>query len=111
VTIERAGYLSNPLIHLSYRTLHELTEAKARYATLLAEMHFEKGLRPTYHLFAAPLATLVEQLLVKQGYRDGRVGVLLSLVWAYYAFDEYWKLWRMWRSAKNQGTGDGRNAS
>ena len=102
VPIDRAGYLSNPLIHIAYQNLHDLLEAKARYATLLAEIHFENGLKPTYHFFAAPLLTFVDQLFIKQGYRDGWLGILLSLVWSYYAFDEYRKLWGMWRLAKQQ---------
>ncbi len=98
----KAGYLKNPFIHICYQNLGELTAAKARYAALIAEVHFEKGVKPTYHFIAAPILTFCEQLFTKQGYRDGRIGWLIGLVWAYYAFDEYRRLGILWKAAKGK---------
>ena len=98
----RAGYLKNPLLHLCYQSLGELKVAKARYAALLAEIHFEKGIKPSYHLLAAPILTFFEQLIVKKGYRDGWAGWLISVLWSYYAFDEYRRLWALWKSANTE---------
>ena len=36
---------------------------------------------------------------VRQGFRDGWIGWLISFVWAYYAFDEYRRTWLLWKSA------------
>ncbi len=96
------GYLKNPIIHYSYQNLKGLKEAKARYASTLAEMHFEKGLKPTYHLLAAPIVTFFHQLVALKGYKDGRVGWLISIVWGYYAFLEYWKVWGIWWSKQKK---------
>ncbi|NLE74760.1 MAG: glycosyltransferase family 2 protein [Actinobacteria bacterium] len=95
----KAGYLRNPLIHLCYQSLAELRATKARYAALLAEIHFEKGTVPTYHLIAAPILTFGEQLLVKKGYKDGWLGLFISLLWGYFAFDEYRRLLLLWLAA------------
>lgn len=94
--IKRTGYLTHPINHICYQNIHDLKEAKARYATLLAEIHFEKGVKPTYHLITAPIVTFYDQLIVKKSYRDVWVGLLISLVWAYYAFDEYRRLLILW---------------
>lgn len=94
-----AGYLEHPLVHYCYRDLHEMVSAKNRYAALLAEVHFEKGLKPSYHLVAAPVLTFFHQLIKLQGYKDGLLGVFISLVWAYYAFDEYRRTLLLWKSA------------
>jgi glycosyltransferase involved in cell wall biosynthesis len=90
------GYLKNPLVHLCYQDLGDLLEAKSRYARLLAEIHYEKGVLPTYHLLAAPILTFFQQLIRLKGYKDGKVGWLISVVWGYYAFLEYWKIWGIW---------------
>jgi hypothetical protein len=103
--IDQAGYLTNPLIHLCYQKLGDMIEAKSRYATLLAEIHYDRGLKPTYHLLAAPLLTFWEFLFRKQSYRDGWVGILISVVWAYYAFEEYRRVWRFWKQASQPRTG------
>ena len=92
----RPGRLDNPLIHICHQNLGELRAAKARYASMLAEMHFHQGIRPSYHLLAAPVLTFFEQLVVRKGYKDGWVGLLISLLWAYYAFDEYRRLLLLW---------------
>jgi glycosyltransferase involved in cell wall biosynthesis len=95
----RTGYLQNALIHYCYQNLSDLKKAKERYAGLLAEIHYERGLKPSYHMVAAPFLTFFQQCFILQGYKDGKVGLLISLVWAYYAFDEYWKLWGLWKAA------------
>ena len=100
--IEGAGHLTNPLIHLCYQNLHDLKEAKDHYATLLAEIHYEKGLKPTYHLLAAPILTFFYQYFRQQSFRDGRLGLLISLVWAYYAYEEYRRVWGFWESARQK---------
>jgi len=85
----KVGFLEEPLIHYCYDNHVELQQAKDRYAKLLAEIHFEKGLKPTYHLLAAPLLTLFEQLICKKGFKDGWLGFYISFLWGYYAFEEY----------------------
>jgi (heptosyl)LPS beta-1,4-glucosyltransferase len=94
-----AGHLNNPLIHFCYNNLQEMVTAKNKYSALLAEIHHETGLKPTYHLIAAPILTFFQQLFGLQGYKDGFLGFFISLVWAYYAFDEYRRTCLLWKSA------------
>ena len=95
-----AGHLKNPLIHLCYRDIHEMVTAKNRYSALLARIHYQKGLKPTYHLIAAPILTFFEQLVVLKGFKDGFLGLFISLVWSYYAFDEYRRTCMLWKSTR-----------
>jgi hypothetical protein len=104
----KAGYLKHPLVHLCYRNLAEMKSAKDQYSALLAEAHFEKGLKPTYHLLAAPVLTFYQQLISLQGYKDGWPGFFIALVWAYYAFDEYRRARLLWNTAARSTDGDAR---
>ena len=68
----------------------------------MAQVYFEKGVKPTYHFIAAPILTFFEQYFIKQGFRDGGVGLLLSLGFSYYAFDIYRHVWILWRAARKK---------
>jgi glycosyltransferase involved in cell wall biosynthesis len=92
----KAGYLKSHLLHLCYQNIHELKETKNKYADLLAEVHYEKGVKPSYHLLAAPILTFFEQLIRLKGYKDGWRGWLISIIWAYYAFEEYRRTLVLW---------------
>jgi glycosyltransferase involved in cell wall biosynthesis len=96
------GYLNEPLIHYCYDNHAELKRAKDKYARLLAEIHFEKGLKPTYHLLAAPILTFFEQLICKKGFKDGWLGFYISLMWGYYAFEEYRLARVLWQDQKKR---------
>jgi glycosyltransferase involved in cell wall biosynthesis len=95
----KAGYLKNPLIHICYQSIGEMKTALAIHSPLQAESLFEKGVKPTYHFFAGPILTFFEQYFIKQSYRDGRIGLLLSLTMAYYVFDQYRHLWILQKNA------------
>jgi (heptosyl)LPS beta-1,4-glucosyltransferase len=95
----KAGYLTNPFIHYCYQSYREWKTDEARYARLMAETLFAKGVYPTYHLIAAPILSFIEQFFVKQSYRDGRTGFQLSLAMAYGAFNIYRHLWLLWKAA------------
>jgi (heptosyl)LPS beta-1,4-glucosyltransferase len=92
----KVGYLKNPLIHYCYQNLSELKKAGAIFNTLMAEVMFEQGRKPTYHFIIAPIMTLLRQACIKQGYRDGWNGLLLSLAMSYNIFDAYRRLWILW---------------
>ena len=93
-----AGYLQNPLIHINCENWSGFMEHQDRWAHYKAEILFDTGLKPTYHLVAGPLLEFLRRFIFLQGYKDGLHGLILSTIFAYYVFIMYARLWRLWRS-------------
>jgi glycosyltransferase involved in cell wall biosynthesis len=92
----KVGYLKNPLIHICYQNFHELKQAAILHSKLMSEIKFEQRIRPKYHIIIAPLLVFYDQYLRKQSYKDGIVGLVLSISMAYYNFNIYRRLWLLW---------------
>ena len=92
------GYLENPLIHISCHTWSGFIDHQKHWARLKAEVHFERGVKPTYHYVVGPVLEFLRRYIHLQGYRDGIHGLYLSCVFAYYYFVMYVNLGTMWRT-------------
>ncbi len=88
-----AGYLQNPIIHYNYATLGEFHRRQRFYASMeAADMH-RRGVRtkPQNYLLQ-PWRQFWRRYVRWQGYRDGGLGLLLSLLMAYYELVTYVEL-------------------
>jgi glycosyltransferase involved in cell wall biosynthesis len=95
-----AGHLREPLIHFNYATLAEFRAKQSRYARLEAQRLHRDGLRPRPHNYVVqPLRELRRRFLTLQGYREGLLGLQLSLLLAWSTFETYRELRRLWRTA------------
>ena len=92
------GYLKHELQHYPYRDLSEHLIRMDRYTTLAARQMFEKGKRATRLelLFHPPIA-FVRNYILKGGFRDGKPGLIISLVNSYYVMLKFAKLWELQR--------------
>jgi glycosyltransferase involved in cell wall biosynthesis len=90
------GYLENPLIHISCHSWSDFIDHQKRWARLKAEVHFERGVKPSYHFIVGPTLEFLRRYVRLQGYRDGLHGLYLSCVFAYYYFVMYVHLGKMW---------------
>lgn len=90
------GYLENPLIHVSCRTWSDFIGHQKRWARLKAEVHFDRGVKPTYHFIAGPTLEFLRRYIRLRGYRDGLHGLYLSCIFAYYYFVMYVHLGKIW---------------
>lgn len=94
-----AGYLDSPLIHYNYATWREFRERQARYADHDAQMLYAAGQQARPHnLLLQPLREFKRRFWTESGYRDGRHGLVLSLLMGYYEFVKYRELWHLLRS-------------
>ena len=90
------GHLREPLVHFNYSNLGEFIAKQERYANFEAERW-----RATYGpprsraLVGQPLREFWRRYVELEGYRDGPIGLLLSLLLGYYA----WKAVSLARSA------------
>jgi (heptosyl)LPS beta-1,4-glucosyltransferase len=92
------GYLSNPLTHQMFDTWHDFREHQKHYAQLKAEVHFERGVKPSYHFIIGPILEFLRRFIYLKGYRDGLHGLHLSYLFAYYYFRMYVNLSKLWKT-------------
>ena len=98
VETARVGYLKSELQHYPYSDLSEHLIRMDRYTTLAARQMFEKGKRATRLelLFHPPIA-FARNYILKGGFRDGKAGLIISLVNSYYVMLKFAKLWELQR--------------
>jgi (heptosyl)LPS beta-1,4-glucosyltransferase len=94
----RIGYLKSELQHYPYRDLSEHLIRMDRYTTLAARQMFEKGRRATrLELLLHPPVAFARNYILKGGFRDGKPGLIISLVNSYYVMLKFAKLWELQR--------------
>lgn len=75
------GRLNGELLHYSYRTLDEYLIKFNRYTTLGAEEALRAGKRSGWvQIVLKPLASFFSHYVVRQGFRDGLEGFLISVL-------------------------------
>jgi glycosyltransferase involved in cell wall biosynthesis len=92
------GYLKAELRHYPYKDLSEHLIRMDRYTTLAARQMFETGRRATsFDLLFHPAAAFLRNYVLKGGLRDGKAGLIVSLVNSYYVMLKFAKLWELER--------------
>lgn len=85
--------LAGNLIHRSYRDISDYLRRADRYSTLAAqEMHLAGKTVAPGSLLIKPVATFIKMYLIRKGFLEGRMGFVLSALYAYYTFCKYAKL-------------------
>ncbi len=98
-----AATLHNPLIHISCDSWSDFRDHQRRWARLKAEVHYARGVRPSYHFVAGPALEFLRRYIYLQGFRDGLHGLFLSCVFAYYYLVMFVHLSQMWRTGPGRG--------
>lgn len=100
------GTLEGNLIHYTYAGISDYLQRMDKYSSLAAEEVIKAGKKPgVAALLLRPLFTFFKMFVLKQGFREGYHGLLLSLLYAVYTFLKYAKA-REIRSA-GSATGNG----
>lgn len=83
----RAGYLDQRLLHLNYGSPADFIDRQRRYTAMEADTLRATGARFRRRaLVGQPVRELARRYLALGGWKDGPVGLFLSVVLAYYAF-------------------------
>jgi hypothetical protein len=94
----RLGRLSGHLVHRSYAGVTDFFERANRYSSLAADELVRAGHRVrARELIVRPLARFLSMYLLKRGFLDGRRGLLLAALYAYYVFMRSAKVWEATR--------------
>jgi glycosyltransferase involved in cell wall biosynthesis len=85
-----AGTLTQPLVHLNYRSLKDFWRRQRRYARLAARGMIDGGQRPRIRSVAGqPLREFSRRFIRESGYREGPLGLALCLMVAFGTLETY----------------------
>lgn len=97
------GVLRHHLEHYAYRDVSDHVTSIDHYTTLLAQESIEKGRRTNVlELLVHPPLAFLRNYLLRQGFKDGTVGFLVSVLNSYYVFMKLVKLWELQHRVSTQ---------
>jgi (heptosyl)LPS beta-1,4-glucosyltransferase len=90
------GTLRQPLVHFNYDSWRQFLAKQWSYARYDARALHAAGRRARpYNMLGQPLRELKRRLLDYQGYKDGLLGLALSIAMSLYVAETYRQLWLM----------------
>lgn len=93
------GRLNGELLHYSYPTMESYLAKSNVYTTLGAQEAFRRGrCARWYDLVFRPIVSFITHYLVRQGFRDGIEGLIISVMSSVAVFTKYAKLRQLDRS-------------
>jgi glycosyltransferase involved in cell wall biosynthesis len=88
--------LKGELLHYSYDNVSDHASRLNRYSDLAAEQMHQAGRNGSLiPALAYPPFVFLKNYVIKAGFKDGSVGLIVSVMNAYYVFLKYIKLWAM----------------
>jgi glycosyltransferase involved in cell wall biosynthesis len=95
------GRLRADLQHLPYRDIAHHLQTIDRYTALAARQLADRGARVgVAGLLARPTGAFLRNYLLRAGWRDGAVGLVVSVLNSYYVFLKFAKLWEAGRKSR-----------
>jgi len=92
----RLGYLREHVLQYPWDTMEIATAKLQRYSTLMAKRYAQTGKQASLtKMLLSPVGMFFKVYAVQQGFRDGRHGLVLALLYSYYTFLKYAKLWEL----------------
>jgi glycosyltransferase involved in cell wall biosynthesis len=96
--------LRGELQHFPYRDISHHLQTIDRYTTLAAQQLRARGRTVgVAGLAARPVGAFLRNYLARGGWRDGSVGLVVSILNSYYVFLKFTKLWELGRKEKEVG--------
>ncbi len=101
-----AGMLRHDLQHYTYRDVSHHLKTIDRYTSLAARQMHEDGRRAgVLQILLHPPAAFLRNYLARGGFRDGQVGLIVSLLNSYYVLCKFVKLWELRHQAGTAAPG------
>jgi glycosyltransferase involved in cell wall biosynthesis len=95
------GTLTEPLIHFNYESWGQFFRKQRRYAAYdAAALHASGRQARLKSIIGQPLREFKRRFIDYEGYKDGLLGLALSLAMAAYSADIYRRLWLLQRRAR-----------
>ena len=87
----QVGRLKESMLHYTYKDIAHFLEKMERYARWSAEDHAKKVKNRVggFHLIIKPAFRFFKHYVLKGGFRDGKIGVIISAIMAWGVFLRY----------------------
>ncbi len=94
----KVGHLTSPIVHYSYRDLDDVLEKLSRYSRGAAlDVHARGGSSTLTKAVLKGFWAFIRTYFLRQGFRDGRMGLALAI---YNSHTTYYKYLRLWMQAR-----------
>lgn len=95
------GQLKKRILHYSYRTLRDAITKMNNYSSLEAKQKYRtKNVSPVDFIIH-PASAFIQYFIVKKGYKDGKYGLMVSLLHAMTNMQIYMKMWELKNKEKS----------
>ncbi len=91
----RIGKLNNRIDHYSYRSLKDAVAKMNNYSTLEAKQRYKGKKVSPFDFILHPAGAFLQYFIVRKGYRDGKYGLMVSLLHAMTNMQTYMKIWEL----------------
>ena len=89
---ENAGVINHPISHYSFDGLEDYVERQNRYSSVYAEEKKQLDWEANWtHLYLRPVWAFIKTYFIKQGFREGFLGMFLALAIMFYTYLKYAK--------------------
>lgn len=96
ITDDKIGILKNKLEHYTYKDFNTYFEKFQKYSTQKALIKSKKHKKINlFHLVGKPSFKFFQRFILKKGFLDGKIGIIVSSMAAFHDFLVYLKIWRM----------------
>ena len=86
------GSMKSAIIHYSFSGMADYIARQNHYSTLYAREKVNQGFQASWsHLLLRPPAIFLKNFIIRQGFRDGLLGLFLALSFSFYTFLKYAK--------------------
>ncbi len=86
----KVGYLKNKLVHYTYKNIDHFLAKMQRYALWSAKDHQHQTPTITiFHLLIKPFFRFFKHFILKKGFLDGKIGLVVSVIMAWGVFLRY----------------------
>lgn len=97
----RTGYFKKPLEHHTYKDIGDFLRRLNKYSTLSARELYKNKKRAGYSdILLRPPFTFFKMYILKRGFFDGYLGLLLALMYSFYTFSKYTKLKELYENGR-----------
>ncbi len=102
-----AGHLKSPIVHYSYRDIDDVLEKLNRYSRGAAlDLRVRGGSSSLTKALMKGFWSFIRTYFIKQGFRDGRMGLVLAIYNSQTTYYKYLRLWLHGRMAIAQRDSD-----
>ena len=91
----KIGKLNNRIDHYSYRSLKDSISKMNNYSSLEARQKYKNKKVSPVDFITHPASAFIQYFIVRKGYRDGKYGLMVSLLHAMTNMQIYMKIWEL----------------